>query len=164
MRVEQHPHISTLLFFLLLFLGKVFVPKQKPIDLRQEEVTTLDPELEEALSSATDTELCDLAGESGKFPPEIVNRPHVHRLAGKHEASFTRSGAGFPRLGLHTVCVAFVRPLTVLRSCSQPSWAFTLWSPAVRRTTAPRPRKASTVRRHAATETSPGWLTEEDVF
>lgn len=68
MSVDQHPPISTSLFLLLLlFLGKIFVPKQKPIDLRQEEVTTLDPELEEALSSATDTELCDLAGESGTF-------------------------------------------------------------------------------------------------
>lgn len=45
------------------FTGKVFVPKQKPIEKCQEEVTTLDPELEEALSSATDTELCDLAGK-----------------------------------------------------------------------------------------------------
>lgn len=43
--------------------GKVWIPKQKPIELRQEEVTTLDPELEEALSSATDTELHDLAGK-----------------------------------------------------------------------------------------------------
>ncbi|XP_071757601.1 tropomodulin-2 [Centroberyx gerrardi] len=45
--------------------GKAFVPKQKPIEARQEEVTTLDPELEEALSSATDTELCDLAAILG---------------------------------------------------------------------------------------------------
>ncbi|KAJ3593415.1 hypothetical protein NHX12_005750 [Muraenolepis orangiensis] len=45
--------------------GKAFVPKQKPIESRQEEVTTLDPELEEALSSATDTELCDLAAILG---------------------------------------------------------------------------------------------------
>lgn len=44
--------------------GKVFVPKQRPIEARQEDVTTLDPELEEALSSATDRELCDLAGET----------------------------------------------------------------------------------------------------
>uniref|UniRef100_A0AAR2K3K3 Tropomodulin 2 n=1 Tax=Pygocentrus nattereri TaxID=42514 RepID=A0AAR2K3K3_PYGNA len=36
--------------------GKVWVPKQQPIETRKEEVTTLDPELEEALSSATDTE------------------------------------------------------------------------------------------------------------
>lgn len=52
------------LFFPSFFTGKVFVPKQKPIEARQEEVTTLDPELEEALSSATDTELCDLAGKN----------------------------------------------------------------------------------------------------
>lgn len=45
-------------------IGKVFVPKQKPIETRQEDITTLDPELEEALSSATDTELCDLAGKN----------------------------------------------------------------------------------------------------
>ncbi|XP_067441078.1 tropomodulin-2 isoform X2 [Thunnus thynnus] len=45
--------------------GKVFVPKQKPIETCQQEVTTLDPELEEALSSATDTELCDLAAILG---------------------------------------------------------------------------------------------------
>ncbi|XP_030621835.1 tropomodulin-2 [Chanos chanos] len=45
--------------------GKMWVPKQKPIETRQEEVTTLDPELEEALSSATDTELCDLAAILG---------------------------------------------------------------------------------------------------
>ncbi|XP_054627589.1 tropomodulin-2 [Dunckerocampus dactyliophorus] len=45
--------------------GKIFIPKQKPIETRQEDVTTLDPELEEALSSATDTELCDLAAILG---------------------------------------------------------------------------------------------------
>ncbi|XP_012670390.1 tropomodulin-2 [Clupea harengus] len=45
--------------------GKAYVPKQKPMEARQEEVTTLDPELEEALSSATDTELCDLAAILG---------------------------------------------------------------------------------------------------
>ncbi|XP_010894240.1 tropomodulin-2 [Esox lucius] len=45
--------------------GKAFVPKQRPIESRQEEATTLDPELEEALSSATDTELCDLAAILG---------------------------------------------------------------------------------------------------
>uniref|UniRef100_A0A8K9UJW1 Tropomodulin n=1 Tax=Oncorhynchus mykiss TaxID=8022 RepID=A0A8K9UJW1_ONCMY len=45
--------------------SKAFVPKQRPIESRQEEVTTLDPELEEALSSATDTELCDLAAILG---------------------------------------------------------------------------------------------------
>ncbi|XP_077374755.1 tropomodulin-2 [Festucalex cinctus] len=45
--------------------GKVFIPKEKPVETRQENVTTLDPELEEALSSATDTELCDLAAILG---------------------------------------------------------------------------------------------------
>lgn len=50
--------------FLSVSIGKAFIPKQKPLETRQEEVTTLDPELEEALSSATDTELCDLAGKS----------------------------------------------------------------------------------------------------
>lgn len=45
--------------------GKAFVPKQKTLEMRAEEVTTLDPELEEALSSATDTELCDLAAILG---------------------------------------------------------------------------------------------------
>lgn len=45
--------------------GKAFVPKQKPIETHHEEVTTLDPELEEALSSATDTELRDLAAILG---------------------------------------------------------------------------------------------------
>ncbi|KAL2088776.1 hypothetical protein ACEWY4_015675 [Coilia grayii] len=45
--------------------GKAWVPKQKPMETRQEEATTLDPELEEALSSATDTELCDLAAILG---------------------------------------------------------------------------------------------------
>ncbi|KAM8876959.1 tropomodulin-2 [Synchiropus picturatus] len=45
--------------------GKVFVPKTKPLESRKEDVTTLDPELEEALSSATDTELCDLAAILG---------------------------------------------------------------------------------------------------
>ncbi|XP_051952927.1 tropomodulin-2-like [Xyrauchen texanus] len=45
--------------------GKAWVPKQKPIELHQEEATTLDPELEEALSSATDIELGDLAAILG---------------------------------------------------------------------------------------------------
>lgn len=74
MRAESSPWSSefewncSLFFSSLSFpsvsTGKVFVPKQKPMDTRQEEVTTLDPELEEALSSATDTELCDLAGKN----------------------------------------------------------------------------------------------------
>lgn len=42
--------------------GKIFIPKQKPIQTFAEENVSLDPELEEALTSASDTELCDLAG------------------------------------------------------------------------------------------------------
>ncbi|XP_018106040.1 tropomodulin 3 L homeolog isoform X2 [Xenopus laevis] len=45
--------------------GKIFVQKQKPLDFRKEEKISLDPELEEALTSATDTELCDLAAILG---------------------------------------------------------------------------------------------------
>ncbi|KAM4748132.1 tropomodulin-2-like [Rhinophrynus dorsalis] len=41
--------------------GKVFIPKYMPIQCQPEEKVTLEPELEEALASATDTELCDLA-------------------------------------------------------------------------------------------------------
>lgn len=62
MRPEPSPSLSVSLHS--FSTGKIFVPKQKPIETRQEEVTTLDPELEEALSSATDTELCDLAGKN----------------------------------------------------------------------------------------------------
>lgn len=43
--------------------GKIFIPKQKPVQSFTEEKFSLDPELEEALTSATDTELGDLAGE-----------------------------------------------------------------------------------------------------
>lgn len=52
----------------------MFVPKQKPIETRKEEVTTLDPELEEALSSATDTELCDLAGKNEKILQSLCGK------------------------------------------------------------------------------------------
>ncbi|KAM3926415.1 tropomodulin-2-like [Leptodactylus fuscus] len=41
--------------------GKVFVPKHMPLECEPEERVTLEPELEEALASATDTELSDLA-------------------------------------------------------------------------------------------------------
>uniref|UniRef100_A0A8C6K026 Uncharacterized protein n=1 Tax=Melopsittacus undulatus TaxID=13146 RepID=A0A8C6K026_MELUD len=41
-----------------------FIPKEKPIETRTEEKVTLDPELEEALASASDTELYDLAARS----------------------------------------------------------------------------------------------------
>ncbi|XP_067411940.1 tropomodulin-3 isoform X2 [Emydura macquarii macquarii] len=45
--------------------GKIFIPKQKPVQSYREEKVSLDPELEEALTSATDTELCDLAAILG---------------------------------------------------------------------------------------------------
>uniref|UniRef100_A0A8D0GHI5 Tropomodulin-3 n=1 Tax=Sphenodon punctatus TaxID=8508 RepID=A0A8D0GHI5_SPHPU len=45
--------------------GKIFIPKQKPVQSYAEEKVSLDPELEEALTSATDTELCDLAAILG---------------------------------------------------------------------------------------------------
>ncbi|XP_065405982.1 tropomodulin-1 isoform X3 [Chrysemys picta bellii] len=44
--------------------GKVWVPKQKPIDPVLERVT-LEPELEEALANASDAELCDIAAILG---------------------------------------------------------------------------------------------------
>ncbi|XP_077173489.1 tropomodulin-2 [Paroedura picta] len=53
--------------------GKVFVPKEKPIETRTEEKVTLDPELEEALASASDTELYDLAAVLGVH--NLVNNP-----------------------------------------------------------------------------------------
>jgi len=43
-----------------VYVGKVWQPKTK-VDPILEDVT-LEPELEEALSSATDAELCDIAG------------------------------------------------------------------------------------------------------
>ncbi len=43
------------------YVGKAWVPKSKVVDPILEDVT-LEPELEEALSSATDAELCDIAG------------------------------------------------------------------------------------------------------
>lgn len=45
--------------------GKIFIPKQKPVQTFREETVSLDPELEEALTSASDTELCDLAAILG---------------------------------------------------------------------------------------------------
>ncbi|XP_028561547.2 tropomodulin-3 isoform X1 [Podarcis muralis] len=45
--------------------GKVFIPKPKPVQSYTEEKVSLDPELEEALTSATDTELCDIAAILG---------------------------------------------------------------------------------------------------
>lgn len=55
--------VKVMVFFSHDPLGKAWVPKQKPLETSKEDVTTLDPELEEALSGVTDTELSDLAGE-----------------------------------------------------------------------------------------------------
>uniref|UniRef100_A0A669P500 Tropomodulin 2 n=1 Tax=Phasianus colchicus TaxID=9054 RepID=A0A669P500_PHACC len=57
--------------------GKIFIPKEKPIETRTEEKVTLDPELEEALASASDTELYDLlapgSGSSHAVPMSTLN-------------------------------------------------------------------------------------------
>lgn len=62
---STHPTVRqqhTMVLFVFWFKGRVFIPKEKPIETRKEEKVTLDPELEEALASASDTELYDLAG------------------------------------------------------------------------------------------------------
>lgn len=70
---------SSLFFF--SFQGRVFIPKEKPVETRKEEKVTLDPELEEALASASDTELYDLAGEfSGLAHGAHVTPPGMHSL------------------------------------------------------------------------------------
>ncbi|XP_037358384.1 tropomodulin-2 isoform X2 [Talpa occidentalis] len=54
--------------------GRVFIPKEKPIERKPvEEKVTLDPELEEALASASDTELYDLAAVLGVH--NLLNNP-----------------------------------------------------------------------------------------
>lgn len=44
-----------------MYAGKPWVPKTKVVDPILDDVT-LEPELEEALSNASDAELCDIAG------------------------------------------------------------------------------------------------------
>lgn len=85
--------LSSLSPFSLFPTGKVFVPKQRPIETRQEEVTTLDPELEEALSSATDTELCDLAGETA------TRKKQTPSLTPPLSLPFSAATVHFPNLG-----------------------------------------------------------------
>ncbi|XP_026565287.1 tropomodulin-3-like [Pseudonaja textilis] len=60
--------------------GKVFIPKQKPIQSYAEEKVMLDPELEEALTSATDTELCDLAAILGMH--NLINSSQLQDIVG----------------------------------------------------------------------------------
>lgn len=125
-------------FFLCFSAGKVFIPKQKPIETRQEEVTTLDPELEEALSSATDTELCDLAGKSGWVP----FRGGFHKTLCR-PLRFVHPDLVTP----HSLTGAFLNlnEQSVVCFSLQPSWVFTRWSPAVKHTTAPQAKRVTTV-------------------
>ncbi|XP_004709489.2 tropomodulin-2 [Echinops telfairi] len=51
----------------------VFIPKEKPVEPLKEEKVTLDPELEEALAGASDTELYDLAAVLGVH--SLLNNP-----------------------------------------------------------------------------------------
>ncbi|XP_072326735.1 tropomodulin-2 isoform X2 [Scyliorhinus torazame] len=60
--------------------GKSWIPKQKPMEQHVEEKVTLDPELEEALTSATDTELCDLAAILGLHT--LVSNTHYFDSVG----------------------------------------------------------------------------------
>ncbi|XP_075569804.1 tropomodulin-2 isoform X2 [Pelecanus crispus] len=63
--------------------GKIFIPKEKPVETRTEEKVTLDPELEEALASASDTELYDLA--------EIVGFPSLAPSSGMSSGTGCKS-------------------------------------------------------------------------
>ncbi|KAJ6664101.1 hypothetical protein lerEdw1_008316 [Lerista edwardsae] len=66
--------------------GKVFVPKERPLETHREEKVTLDPELEEALASASDTELYDLAAVLGVH--SLVNNPRFN------EGTSSKDGKG----------------------------------------------------------------------
>ncbi|XP_030894538.1 tropomodulin-1 [Leptonychotes weddellii] len=63
--------------------GKVWVPKQKPMDPVLESVT-LEPELEEALVNASDAELCDIAANHlrGWGPPDVQSSCAAGRWLG----------------------------------------------------------------------------------
>uniref|UniRef100_A0A8D1MII9 Tropomodulin 2 n=1 Tax=Sus scrofa TaxID=9823 RepID=A0A8D1MII9_PIG len=67
--------------------GRVFIPKEKPVETRKEEKVTLDPELEEALASASDTELYDLAAVLGVH--NLLNNPKFDE-----ETTGTKGGKG----------------------------------------------------------------------
>ncbi|MBV95231.1 Tropomodulin-2, partial [Eschrichtius robustus] len=60
---------------------------EKPIETRKEEKVTLDPELEEALASASDTELYDLAAVLGVH--NLLNNPKFDE-----ETASTKGGKG----------------------------------------------------------------------
>uniref|UniRef100_A0A8C6DEX9 Tropomodulin 2 n=1 Tax=Moschus moschiferus TaxID=68415 RepID=A0A8C6DEX9_MOSMO len=67
--------------------GRVFIPKEKPVETHKEEKVTLDPELEEALASASDTELYDLAAVLGVH--NLLNNPKFDE-----ETTNTKGGKG----------------------------------------------------------------------
>ncbi|XP_061428358.1 tropomodulin-1-like [Lethenteron reissneri] len=67
--------------------GKEFVPKVKPMPV--EEKMALDPELEEALSGATDVELCDIAAILGMHT--LVSTPQYYSA---HKGTSHADGIG----------------------------------------------------------------------
>nr|XP_045017038.1 tropomodulin-2 isoform X2 [Jaculus jaculus] len=76
--------------------GRVFIPKEKPVETQKEEKVTLDPELEEALASASDTELYDLADvvKGEKVKPIFEEPPNPTNV----EASLQQMKANDPSL------------------------------------------------------------------
>lgn len=71
--------------------GRAFIPKEKPTERKPvEEKVTLDPELEEALASASDTELYDLAAVLGVH--NLLNNPKFDE-----ETPSTKGGKGTVR-------------------------------------------------------------------
>uniref|UniRef100_A0A674KHC3 Tropomodulin 2 n=1 Tax=Terrapene triunguis TaxID=2587831 RepID=A0A674KHC3_9SAUR len=70
--------------------GKIFIPKEKPIETHTEEKVTLEPELEEALAGASDTELYDLAAVLGVH--NMVNNPQFDE-----EGTNSKDGKGSVR-------------------------------------------------------------------
>ncbi|KAK7825431.1 hypothetical protein U0070_012231 [Myodes glareolus] len=93
--------------------GKIWVPKQKPMDPVLESVT-LEPELEEALANASDAELCDIAA-----PPQVNKdkSDRAQRMVSSLSSAERPNGpnkspdvqlrsqglSGLPILGMHTL-------------------------------------------------------------
>nr|XP_054369899.1 tropomodulin-3 [Mirounga angustirostris] len=80
--------------------GKIFIPKQKPMQTFTEEKVSLDPELEEALTSASDTELCDLAAILGMH--NLITNVQLCNIVGSSngvdQEHFSRKSAASPIL------------------------------------------------------------------
>nr|XP_021549409.1 tropomodulin-3-like [Neomonachus schauinslandi] len=80
--------------------GKIFIPKQKPMQTFTEEKVSLDPELEEALTSASDTELCDLAAILGMH--NLITNVQLCNIVGSSngvdQEHFSRKSAASPVL------------------------------------------------------------------